>query len=78
MPATIPGNTPAPAPARPAHSGIDPWAMERANDIIAAARSVPYVAALKDIALTLMLTRAEGVRDGLRQCSEINKPKGSS
>lgn len=75
MPATIPGNTPAPAPASPTRQVFEPWALDRATDIIAAARGAPYLVAVRDIALTLMSTRSEGVLDGLRQCAEINRSK---
>ena len=69
MPATIPGNTPAPAPQKPAQSAIAPWALDRATTIVAAAQGRPYLVAIRDIAELLMFTRAEGVREGWRQSS---------
>lgn len=71
MPATIPGNTPAPVPAGLAQRAFAPWAIDRATSIIAAAHGRPYLAAVRDIAELLELTRSEGMRDGFRQANEI-------
>lgn len=63
------------APKRP--DDIELWALDRAIDILATAHGRPYAEAVKDIALSLMLTRAEGMRDGFKKSIEVAGGKAS-
>ena len=46
---------------------VEMWALDRAIDLIAVAHGRPYAEAVKDIALSLLLAHAEGMRDAFKQ-----------